>query len=487
MARVFVQRSASVQHYIAFLLLVSVTSAVFFIIYLYTEHSLLPHGVVESHHIHTKHQHQKDLTLLQKIQLAAAVKTHAENVFASTNFSAGNSSFLEKLSANIKSYATEVTSVKAAISINKMEEDIMKVHATAPENPTVNYNVHIFYYPWYGNPQTDGKYIHWNHKSLPYWKKQKADKWPDGVHVPPDDIGANFYPALGPYSSADPETVSTHMAQIRSTGTGVVVMSWYPPDQADENGHPFDKLVPLILDAAHAHGLKVCIHIEPYKDRNAETLNHHVKYIIDSYGQHPGFYRTQVGERSLPVFYVYDSYQIEASVWAQALKPGGPLSLRGTQYDAVFIGLYLSPEDEHKLLNAGFDGFYTYFAADGFTKGSMRFNWKSIAHFASQHNLLFIPSIGPGYVDTRIRPWNGVNTRKRLQGLYFKQSFQAALDAGVKYISVTSFNEWHEGSQVEPAIPKQIKGFTYEDYRPGKPDFYLQLLKTFVERFSRQG
>ena len=29
--------------------------------------------------------------------------------------------------------------------------------------PKPNYNLHAFYYPWYGNPETDGQYLHWNH------------------------------------------------------------------------------------------------------------------------------------------------------------------------------------------------------------------------------------------------------------------------------------------------------------------------------------
>ena len=230
---------------------------------------------------------------------------------------------------------------------------------------------------------------------------------------------------------------------------------------------------------------QVAIHIEPYEDRSGQTLNQHVKYIIDSYGQHPGFYRRAVGGKQLPVFYIYDSYQIDPRLWAQALKPGGKHCLRGTQYDGVFLALYVGPEDERRLLASGFDGFYTYFAANGFTKGSSWSNWRKMATFATTHNLLFVPSVGPGYVDTRVRPWNVQTTRKRLQGQYFRQAFQAALDAHVKMVSVTSFNEWHEGSQVEPAVPKTVNGFKYEDYSPGGPDFYLQLLREYVGKFTQ--
>lgn len=57
-----------------------------------------------------------------------------------------------------------------------------------------NYCVHAFYYMWYGNPQFDGQYYHWNHRYLPHWEKKVTDQHPKGRHVPPDDIGANFYP-----------------------------------------------------------------------------------------------------------------------------------------------------------------------------------------------------------------------------------------------------------------------------------------------------
>ena len=29
--------------------------------------------------------------------------------------------------------------------------------------------VFAFYYLWYGNPSTDGRWLHWNHSVLPHW------------------------------------------------------------------------------------------------------------------------------------------------------------------------------------------------------------------------------------------------------------------------------------------------------------------------------
>ena len=84
----------------------------------------------------------------------------------------------------------------------------------------ISYNIHIFYYPWYGNPLIDGKYYHWNHPFLPHWNKDEAKKYQTGTHVPPDDIGANFYPQLGSYSSHDPDVIYKHMAQMHKAGVG---------------------------------------------------------------------------------------------------------------------------------------------------------------------------------------------------------------------------------------------------------------------------
>ena len=34
---------------------------------------------------------------------------------------------------------------------------------------SVNYNIHTFYYAWFGNPEVDGQYYHWNHHIIPHW------------------------------------------------------------------------------------------------------------------------------------------------------------------------------------------------------------------------------------------------------------------------------------------------------------------------------
>ncbi|KAK1138198.1 glycoprotein endo-alpha-1,2-mannosidase-like protein [Acipenser oxyrinchus oxyrinchus] len=135
--------------------------------------------------------------------------------------------------------------------------DTKVVHTNSNLEGDIYYDVHIFYYTWFGSPKLDGKYIHWDHVLVPHWDPKIAASYPKGRHTPPEDIGSSFYPELGPYSSRDPDILESHMEQLRAAAAGVLVLSWYPPGMADDNGEPTEDLVPSLLDAAHRHGIKV--------------------------------------------------------------------------------------------------------------------------------------------------------------------------------------------------------------------------------------
>ncbi len=136
---------------------------------------------------------------------------------------------LQKLGNNNdkKAYGgVSVTPVKSHVEPmdggDKKHETLRQTETLGEDNfPSPNYNLHIFYYPWYGNPEFDDDYYHWNHPYLPHWDKNEDKKWPHGRHQPPDDIGSNFYPELGPYSSKNPEVMEKHMKQLRSAGVGM--------------------------------------------------------------------------------------------------------------------------------------------------------------------------------------------------------------------------------------------------------------------------
>lgn len=205
------------------------------------------------------------------------------------------------------------------------------------------------------------------------------------------------------------------------------------------------------------------------------------------YGNHGAFYRfkTSTGQ-VLPLFYVYDSYLTPPESWAELLTASGAHSIRGTRYDGVFVALIVEERHKHDIRASGFDGVYTYFASNGFSFGSSHQNWKAIKSFCDSNNLLFIPSVGPGYVDTAVRPWNNHNTRNRVNGRYYETSLQAALAVRPEIVTITSFNQWHEGTQIERAVPKKTASRLYLDYQPNPPDHYLQLTRQWAQNFNKE-
>lgn len=349
----------------------------------------------------------------------------------------------------------------------------MFFQACKPEPPkqSVNPNLHTFYYNWYGNPENDDKYFHWAHDILPHWSDTT---WDDaGSFSGGDDIGANFYPSLGCYSSNDTALINTHMNMIRGAGIGVLVITWWGKGSFEDGS------ISKYLTAAEVHGLKVAFHIEPFYS-NVSELKDQLQYIHNSYREHPALYQPH----GKPFYYVYDSYKLKAEEWSTLLSDSGKHSIRNTELDATFIGLWVE-ENEHEFFrSSGFDGFYTYFASDGFVYGSTSSNWKSMGDWAKEYDLIFIPCIGPGYLDTRIRPWNDQNTKLRDGGKYYRNMFESALSSNPDVIGITSFNEWHEGTQIEPSIPKSINGYEYNDFGDLEPDHYLKMTKEFSKEFK---
>ncbi|MDG4821740.1 ThuA domain-containing protein [Asanoa sp. WMMD1127] len=292
--------------------------------------------------------------------------------------------------------------------------------------PALSTNVHLFYYPWYGSPAVNGSYRHWQ----------------QGGHNPPNDIGADFYPTLGAYDSGDISgAVNQHMQWVRRSGAGVIVYSWWG------QGSYEDTLVTRVMDAAAAAGVKVAWHLEPYTGQTAASTVADINYINSRYGSHPAFYRSaEHGNKA--AFYVFNSLSI--TDWA-------PL-------DAVTGSNIVLAQTTDVSKIAHFSGLYTYDVIAGATAPG----WESAGEYAKANNLIWSPSVGPGYLDDRAVPGNTTPTLARNNGATYDQEWTNALDptkGGVPtWVSITSFNEWHEGSTIEPARSSPPAGFNYQTY-----------------------
>lgn len=75
----------------------------------------------------------------------------------------------------------------------------------------------------------------------------------------------------------------------------------------------------------------------------------------------------------------------------------------------------------------------------------------------------------PGYDDTKIRkPGLSID---RHNGDLYRTLWKAAIDAAPDWVLITSWNEWHEGSEIEPSV---------EDGQQ-----YLKLTSEFAQAFKQ--
>ena len=263
--------------------------------------------------------------------------------------------------------------------------------ASTPETDRVA----IFYYPWYSTPTRDGRWAHWyvEHEGTPV-------------------LSTPYYPKRGLYSSSNEQLVLAQMREIARAGVDTVVVSWWGFDSPEH-----DRLA-LVAEAARRYGLSVAVHVEPYHARTP------AKAAADIARLHI--------ESGYSDFYLYDADRDQAGLWAAALEPLDGVRVFG---HTTLVG---------RAKASGFDGVYTYDVVGA--KGKVFTRICAQAHAAG---LLCAPSVGPGY-DARLTTRHEV-VRERLNGSTYDQMWKTAIRVSPDLVTITSYNEWQEGTQIEPA------------------------------------
>jgi hypothetical protein len=280
-----------------------------------------------------------------------------------------------------------------------------------PATGQAGVRVSAFYYPWYGTASRDGAYDHWDQRG----------------HVPPNDIASAYYPALGLYSSSDRLVIAAQMDEIRAAGIDEVAVSWWGRGSAE------DRRLPVLIAGARAAGLSVAAHLEPYTGRTVAGTVADVAYL-----------RT-FGIRS---FYVYRPTDLSTGDWllAQPDLHAGDSTLFA---QTALVGWAAA---------SGFDGVYTY---DIVVYSANKF--RRLCAQAHARQLLCAPSVGPGY-DARRGSGDPV-VKPRRDGATYDAMWITAIASGADRVTITSFNEWHEGTQIEPAAPARRRGrYRYLSY-----------------------
>jgi hypothetical protein len=147
-------------------------------------------------------------------------------------------------------------------------------------------------------------------------------------------------------------------------------------------------------------------------------------------------------------------------------------------------GLVIANATERVMvLNGHFDGLYNYATLN--IEEAQGFDWARVMPLDSW----YVPSVIPGFSALRLDEDTGNRSPHvpRDNGETYNIQWEHALSIPFlpDLVTITSFNEWHEGTQIEPAAEDVIAGDGYEymDYRPLPPEGYLQLTREWVERY----
>ena len=328
------------------------------------------------------------------------------------------------------------------------------VHEEVPRDA-----IQVFYFPRYSGPPS---WFHWETVIRPGGGQYSGAN---------DDLPSPFYPRLGPYDSSALTVIETHMDWISEAGIGVVILSWRG------EGSYEDRLVWNILDEADIHNLAVAFYIEPpvIEYGNATTVSlpedyakASVSYLIETYGCHHAVYRRDnhfmllfskaaLGDK--------ENVALWGSVWNELAVSG---------YEPVVI----APSTKlTNVIDGGWDGGFEFECSLSFSMIVTR-DWPNLAYDFEKENKILYFTVCPG--SNKKKRIDGAREQQvyRVDGAVYNRSWDSAATSAISLnanpVAVNSFNEWHIGTSIEPAISKTIdsyelhnetiEGYTYEDY-----------------------
>jgi len=320
-----------------------------------------------------------------------------------------------------------------------------------------------YYYPWYDAAQ-------WEHSGF--------------IHTP----------LLGLYNSSDPKAIVQHIEWSKQHGINFFAVSWTGKEGPDKTPEKSDQnLSNQLLPNALSSDFKLAILYEStarlppdangsinldtpgYADRLVGDLKDAAEYF-----DQPCYMKIDANGKSKPLVILYRARSFIGKVAETIHSVRDAIDDVYLVGDEVYWGGIIKPRlriGSPKLKDPERVKLY-----DGVTPYNMHINNpKILADFEnklngeysdwyktlSAVNVDFIPNVIPGYDDRK------VPNRSNLPLTRGPERFGKQLDVAMKYASmrnivlITSFNEWHEDTQIEPA----------EDYEsPTAPLSFLELL-----------
>lgn len=257
-----------------------------------------------------------------------------------------------------------------------------------------------FYYGWWGMPTGPAKeWLHWD------------------PQVPENAVA--HPPLLAPYDSADPKVIAQHVTWAKQAGIDTLVLSWW-------HMYPHQQLVlTRLLDECQRQGITATVYIEVAA--SPEDLRKQLLDLLGGVAQHPAFLTVQ-GQKVV-FLYIRVFEKVDDNGFRRALA-GLPVLAIGDRLEPEWLG--------------PLGGLHSYVS---FLFAAKRMDQMREARSAARlWDKLTVATVMPAYDDTTIR--FGGRHLDRDDGRYYAAQWAAAQP--MDWVILTSFNELHEGSEIEP-------------------------------------
>ena len=282
-----------------------------------------------------------------------------------------------------------------------------------------------FYYPWYRYPDWDSPIL-------------------------------QDHP-LEAYNSSHRGVIQRHIQQAQNAGLDGFISSWWGPgDFTSQN-------LSILLDLAAEADFKVMAYLETLNDsggRPPDELYRWLKYLITTFGEHPAYMRLD----DKPVVVLWATAAVPLADWQSILD-----RLRAEGLDCVTIGM------GYDLSNLSvFDGLHDY-AVFGYADlaGTLAQTGQATRYYSlldeDARPKLWAATVQPGY-DDRTIPGRLGQVQERLEGAFYRATWQAAVASNPDWIFITSWNEWWEHTHIEPSTKHG--------------DLYLQITREMAEMWK---
>ncbi len=241
---------------------------------------------------------------------------------------------------------------------------------------------------------------------------------------------------LTPYTSANRDVMIRQVDQAQGAGIDAFVLNWWG------TGNQTEKNLRTLLDVASEKGFRVAVDFDinsPFMG-GVSSYADNLRHLHDVHATHSAYLRYQ----GRPVVFFYNVSRLPVATWRDLRNRVDP------GRNALWIA-----EGTDLAYQAVFDGHHLYSITwpNRIPPSRTLPSWGSrVRKYSRNHDTskLWVATVMPGYDDRKVRPVNGF-ARSRDGGEYYRQSWRAAIDSRPHWVIINSFNEWPEGSYIEPS------------------------------------